>query len=69
MSSQCSSGVSDLKLENTKGQAPKRRGRGTFSYDKRELYSDQLHDNPAVDLEDEETRNSSEDKRDLETCK
>ncbi|KAI9074692.1 hypothetical protein K1719_043346 [Acacia pycnantha] len=38
----CLSGISDLKIENTKSQVPKHRGRGTFSYEKRELYSDQL---------------------------
>ncbi|XP_054811090.1 uncharacterized protein LOC129312477 [Prosopis cineraria] len=67
VSAQCLSGVSDLKLENTKGQIPKRRGRGTFSYEKRELYSDQLLDNSVIDVEDEEAHHYSEDKRDMGT--
>lgn len=65
--SDCLSGVSNLKLENTKSQTPKRRGRGTFSYEKQELYSDQLLD--GIDVEDEETHCSSEDKRDIPKCK
>ncbi|XP_028808300.1 coiled-coil domain-containing protein R3HCC1L [Neltuma alba] len=67
VSAQCLSGVSDLKLENNKSQIPKRRGRGTFSYEKRELYSDQLLDNPIIDAEDEETHHYSGDKRDMGT--
>lgn len=68
-SEQCLSGVSNLKLENTKIQIPKRRGRGTFSYEKRELYSDQLPNNSFIDVEDEENQRSSEDKRNMVTCK
>ncbi|KAK4255297.1 hypothetical protein QN277_008312 [Acacia crassicarpa] len=67
VSEQCLSGISDLKFENTKSQVPKRRGRGTFSYEKRELYSDQLLDNPVSDAEDEETHHHPEDKRDMGT--
>ncbi|KAJ7981235.1 Coiled-coil domain-containing protein R3HCC1L [Quillaja saponaria] len=52
----CSSRISDLTLEDNKTQKPKRRGRGTFSYEKQELYSDQLSDNSHV--EDEEANRS-----------
>ncbi|XP_004291672.1 PREDICTED: coiled-coil domain-containing protein R3HCC1L isoform X2 [Fragaria vesca subsp. vesca] len=71
LSSQSLPGVSKLSLEDTKVQAPKRRGRGTFAYKKHELYSDQLSSKIVVDndsLEEEsechnleggeETRNS-----------
>ncbi|KAI9107677.1 hypothetical protein K1719_021340 [Acacia pycnantha] len=67
VSEQCLSGISDLKFENTKSQVPKRRGRGTFSYEKHELYSDQLLDNPVIDAEDEETHHHPGDKRDMGT--
>lgn len=42
LSSQCLPRVSELSLTDTKVQTPKRRGRGTFSYKKHELYCDQL---------------------------
>ncbi|XP_055831902.1 uncharacterized protein LOC129900848 [Solanum dulcamara] len=46
--------VSKISLQDSKVQAPKRRGRGTFSYQKHSLYSDQQSDEPAVDdIEDE----------------
>lgn len=41
LSPQCVPGVSNLSLEDTKDQTTKRRGRGTFSYKKQGLYSDQ----------------------------
>lgn len=41
-------GVSELSLEDTKVQAPKRRGRGTFSYKRQELYSDQISDGSII---------------------
>lgn len=44
LSSECLPGVSNLSLEDSKVEAPKRRGRGTFSYRKTELYSDRLSD-------------------------
>ncbi|OIW08462.1 hypothetical protein TanjilG_03138 [Lupinus angustifolius] len=69
ISSDCLSGVSNLKLENTKSQTPKRRGRGTFSYEKQKLYSDQVLDGSVIDVEDEETRCSSEDKKDIQDSK
>ncbi|KAE9593105.1 hypothetical protein Lal_00028745 [Lupinus albus] len=65
----CLSGVSNLKLEKTKNQTPKRRGRGTFSYEKQELYSDQLLNDSVIDVEDEETQCSSEDKGDIRKSK
>lgn len=46
-SSECLPGVSNLSLEDKKVEAPtvpKRRGRGTFSYNKDELYSDRVSD-------------------------
>ncbi|KAL3335909.1 hypothetical protein AABB24_031900 [Solanum stoloniferum] len=46
--------VSKISLQDSKVQAPKRRGRGTFSYQKQCLYSDQQSDEPDVDdIEDE----------------
>ena len=66
VSSDCLSGVSNLKLENTKSQAPKRRGRGTFSYEKQKLYSDELLDSSVIDVEDDETHCNSEDKKDTQ---
>ncbi|CAK8575719.1 unnamed protein product [Lathyrus sativus] len=64
VSSEVLSRVSDLKLENTKSPTPKRRGRGTFSYDNDKLYSDRLLDGSIIDdVEDEETRSGSEDKK------
>ncbi|XP_061374504.1 uncharacterized protein LOC133316742 [Gastrolobium bilobum] len=69
VSSDCLSGVSNLKLENSKSPTPKRRGRGTFSYEKHELYSDQLLDSSVIDVEDEETHCNSEDKRDIQNSK
>ncbi|KAE9616780.1 hypothetical protein Lal_00035061 [Lupinus albus] len=67
--SDCLSGVSNLKLENTKSQTPKRRGRGTFSYEKQKLYSDQVLDGSVINVEDEETHCSSEDKKDIQHSK
>ncbi|XP_059659668.1 uncharacterized protein LOC132306332 isoform X2 [Cornus florida] len=46
---ECMPGVSKLSLEETKVKAPKRRGRGTFSYRKHSLYSDQQTDESNVD--------------------
>ncbi|KAL2597130.1 hypothetical protein AAZV13_11G142800 [Glycine max] len=69
VSSDCSSGISNLKLENAKSGTPKRRGRGTFSYEKKELYSDQLLDSSVVDVEQEETHRSSEDNKDVQNSK
>ncbi|KAK8489043.1 hypothetical protein V6N11_013204 [Hibiscus sabdariffa] len=55
LSSECLPGVSKLSLEDSKAEAPKRRGRGTFSYKKSELYSDQLSDMSAPeDTENED---------------
>ncbi|MED6137769.1 hypothetical protein PIB30_068090 [Stylosanthes scabra] len=69
VSSDCIAGVSNLKLENSKSPAPKRRGRGTFSYEKHELYSDQLRDSSVVDVEDEGSHCSSEDKKVVQNAK
>ncbi|WRX33359.1 hypothetical protein QQP08_025846 [Theobroma cacao] len=44
LSSEGLPGVSSLSLKDSKVEAPKRRGRGTFSYRKSELYSDRLSD-------------------------
>ncbi|GLT48655.1 hypothetical protein SLA2020_222650 [Shorea laevis] len=63
LSSECLPGVSNLSLEDSKVQAPKRRGRGTFSYNKDELYSDQLSDKSlSNDPEDEDSCLSSDKK-------
>ncbi|KAJ8563434.1 hypothetical protein K7X08_031886 [Anisodus acutangulus] len=46
--------VSKISLQDSKVQGPKRRGRGTFSYQKQSLYSDQQPDGPSIDdIEDE----------------
>ncbi|KAJ4704884.1 coiled-coil domain-containing protein R3HCC1L-like [Melia azedarach] len=64
LSSQSLPEVSKLSFEDTKVQAPKRRGRGTFSYKKNELYSDRQDDKIVVedveDVEDEDVRCNSE---------
>ncbi|KAM6576604.1 hypothetical protein CsatB_028441 [Cannabis sativa] len=63
LSSQCLPGVSKISLEATKPKTPtpKRRGRGTFSYKKDELYSDNLSDKSVIDdLEDGDVSHSSE---------
>ncbi|KAF5744919.1 coiled-coil domain-containing protein R3HCC1L isoform X4 [Tripterygium wilfordii] len=49
LSSQCLPGVSNLTLEETKIQTPKRCGRGTFAYTKSELYSERPVDYPLLD--------------------
>uniref|UniRef100_A0A2P2L170 Coiled-coil domain-containing protein R3HCC1L isoform X1 n=1 Tax=Rhizophora mucronata TaxID=61149 RepID=A0A2P2L170_RHIMU len=47
--------VSKISSEDTKVQTSQRRGRGTFSYQKSELYSDHISDSPFVDkFEDED---------------
>ncbi|XP_024950018.1 uncharacterized protein LOC102607047 isoform X3 [Citrus sinensis] len=69
LSSQGLPEVSKLSLEDTgvKVQAPKRRGRGTFSYKKNELYSDWQDDKSIVeDAEvDDDSSLSSESKTEL----
>ncbi|KAL5763666.1 hypothetical protein ACOSQ2_016260 [Xanthoceras sorbifolium] len=61
LSSQCLPEVSNLSLEDKKVQTPKRRGRGTFSYKKNELYSDRLPDNSGYEsAEDEDVCPDSE---------
>lgn len=62
-------GKSNLKLENAKSGTPKRRGRGTFSYEKQELYSDQLLGRSVVDVEQGEKPCNSEDNRDVQSSK
>ncbi|XP_022731558.1 coiled-coil domain-containing protein R3HCC1L isoform X6 [Durio zibethinus] len=63
LSSECLPGVSNLSLEDSKVEGPKRRGRGTFSYTKGELYSDQLFDVAASkDTENEDVCINSETK-------
>jgi len=62
--------VSELSLTDTKVQTPKRRGRGTFSYNKHELYSDQLSDKAIVDnSEDEDVCHNSKGDADKRFCK
>ncbi|KAL0287904.1 UNVERIFIED_CONTAM: hypothetical protein Sradi_7114700, partial [Sesamum radiatum] len=64
--SQSLAGVSELSLEDSKAPVIRRRGRGTFSYNKQGLYSDNQSDEPvfydsqsssAADPEDQEKRN------------
>ncbi|XP_039059662.1 coiled-coil domain-containing protein R3HCC1L-like [Hibiscus syriacus] len=63
LSSECLPGVSKLSLEDSKVEAPKRRGRGTFSYKRSELYSDQLSDLSAPeDTENEDVGKHPETK-------
>ncbi|KAA8544355.1 hypothetical protein F0562_022377 [Nyssa sinensis] len=45
----CLPGISKLSPKETKVQTPKRRGRGTFSYRKHGLYSDQQSDGSIID--------------------
>ncbi|XP_002513720.2 uncharacterized protein LOC8281019 isoform X1 [Ricinus communis] len=53
--------VSNLSLEDTKVQGPKRRGRGTFSYNQEKLYSDRQSDvSFSGDTEDEDLSKSKE---------
>lgn len=72
LSSQGIPEVSKLSLEDTgvKVQAPKRRGRGTFSYKKNELYSDWQDDKFIVEDadDDDDSRLSSERKTELIHC-
>ena len=70
LSSQCLPGVSELSLEDAKPKAPKRRGRGTFSYEKRELYSDYLSKKTIIDnTEDQDVGHDSERNTDIRHCK
>ncbi|XP_004506224.1 uncharacterized protein [Cicer arietinum] len=70
VASEILTGVSNIKLENTKSPTPKRRGRGTFSYDTDKLYSDQLLDGSIIDdVDDKETHRGSEDKKDIPKLK
>ena len=78
LSSQCLPGVSEplmqdtnVQAPDTKVQGPKQRGRGTFSYKKHELYSDQLSDKSIInDAEDEDDAcDNAEAKRDARNCK
>ncbi|XVF19624.1 hypothetical protein REPUB_Repub11eG0126700 [Reevesia pubescens] len=63
LSSECLPGVSNLSLEDSKVEGPKRRGRGTFSYNKSKLYSDRHSDASATkDTETEDLCINSETK-------
>lgn len=42
-------GVTKLSLEDAQVQGPKRRGRGTFSYKKNGMYSDEQSNEPVID--------------------
>lgn len=57
-------GVSNLSSEHSKVEAPKRRGRGTFSYRKSELYSDQHSNDVSApkDIENEDICKNPETK-------
>lgn len=49
LSSECLPDVSKITLEDKKVEPPVRRGRGTFSYQKHALYSDQQSGGPIED--------------------
>ncbi|XP_059659669.1 uncharacterized protein LOC132306332 isoform X3 [Cornus florida] len=71
---ECMPGVSKLSLEETKVKAPKRRGRGTFSYRKHSLYSDQQTDESNVDDSENgilchSSEGDTEIRKALEACK
>ncbi|XP_030458572.1 uncharacterized protein LOC115679133 [Syzygium oleosum] len=56
---ECLTEVSKLSLEDGKNtKAPKRRGRGTFTYKKHELYSDRVSDDLTIDEVDDEGQSS-----------
>ncbi|XP_030521019.2 uncharacterized protein LOC115734400 [Rhodamnia argentea] len=61
---ECLPEVSKLSLEDSKNtKAPKRRGRGTFTYKKDELYSDRVADDLTIDeVDDEGQSHNSEEK-------
>lgn len=61
----------ELPVKETKDQTPRRRGRGTFSYNKDELYSDKLSDSSSTnDTNDEDASHMSEvGHRDLKSGK
>lgn len=69
LSSQCLPEVSELSLEDTKVQAPKRRGRGTFSYKRLELYSDQTSNGPIIHDSDETASHASKETTEIRHCK
>lgn len=70
LSSRCLPGVSELSLKDTERQIPKRRGRGTFSYENHELYSDQLSDKSVVnDSEYEDVSDNFKPSPDKSNCK
>ena len=65
LASQCLPSVSKISLDDTKVQTTKRRGRGTFSYRKNELYSDRQSDSSVHDDIDDE--NLCESKQNTES--
>uniref|UniRef100_A0A5B6YSQ9 Putative coiled-coil domain-containing protein R3HCC1L isoform X2 n=1 Tax=Davidia involucrata TaxID=16924 RepID=A0A5B6YSQ9_DAVIN len=70
LSPECLPGVSKLSLEETKVQTPKRRGRGTFSYRKHGLYSDQQSDGSIIDdSENDDVCHSSEGDKEIRISK
>lgn len=68
---ECLPEVSKLSLEDGKNtKAPKRRGRGTFTYKKDELYSDRVSDDLTIDeVDDEGQSHHLEEKPILRPCK
>ena len=70
LSAECLPGISEITLEDTKPQAPKRRGRGTFSYKKQELYSDHLSNKSSTgNMDNEDACHSSEGNTEIRNCK
>ncbi|XP_071723884.1 uncharacterized protein [Rutidosis leptorrhynchoides] len=61
--SQSSSREPNHSPEDIKVEAPKRRGRGTFSYDKNKMYSDQQFEPTAGDSDDEDASATTEGRK------
>lgn len=60
----------ELPVRETKDQTTRRRGRGTFSYKKHELYSDKLSDSSTInDTNDEDASHVLEGHRKLTSGK
>ncbi|KAE8653547.1 coiled-coil domain-containing protein R3HCC1L isoform X1 [Cucumis sativus] len=59
----------EQSVKEMKAQTPRRRGRGTFSYNKHELYSDKLSDSSTTDdTNEEESSHMIEGRRELKSA-
>lgn len=61
--------VSNLSLQDSKVQAPKRRGRGAFLYQKYGLYSDEQSEGRKFDYLDDDVSDSTEGSSHSLNCK